>query len=279
MAGEPIGLIAGGGQLPLLLARAARAAGLRVIAVGLKDETDPALAGEVDQFTPLSMGQLGKLIKTFGNAGVHRAIMGGSVGKARLFRDFWPDLRAISEFRKMKQRGDDSLLRGLAGVLEREGVVIQPAHEMVPELIAAEGVYTSRQPDRRERADLEIGWEVAGALGKLDIGQCVVVSKGVVTAVEAVEGTDRTIERGGMLAGRGAVVVKRSKPDQDLRFDLPAVGLDTIEALASFHCSCLAVEAGRTLVFDREEMSIQADRMGICVLAVNDQTLGASDNG
>lgn len=255
--------------MPLLLARAAREAGLRVVAVGVKDETDPELAAEVDHLVILGMGQLGRLIKTFHQHGVRRAMMGGAIRKTRLFRDFWPDLKAISEFRKMRRRGDDRLLSGLARVLESEGVTMEAAHQLVPQLVATPGVYTKRGPSQREMDDITLGWEVAGQLGRLDVGQCVVTSRGMVTAVEAVEGTDRAIERGGRLAGGGAVVVKRSKPQQDLRFDLPAVGPITVEAMASSGCACLAVEAGRSLVFDRAAMVAAADSYDICVLGLD----------
>lgn len=270
MSNDTIGLISGGGQLPLLLARAARASGKRVVAVGIKNEVNSQLAQEVDEYTVINLGQLGRLIKSLRSAGVERAIMAGSIGKTKLFKDFLPDLKAINEFRKMRHRGDNSLLTGLAEVLGREGITITAAHELVPELLAPEGLYTAGKPNERQWDDIALGWEVADRVGRLDIGQCVVVSHGVVTAVEAIEGTDKTIERGGRLGAGDAVVIKRCKPNQDLRFDLPAIGPDTIEAMASTGCTALAVEAGRSMVFDRPELVERADKYGISVLGLTE---------
>lgn len=267
-AERTIGLIAGRGQFPLLFARAARARGYRVVAVAHRDETLPELEGEVDQITWIRLGQLGALIKGLKRYGARRAVMCGGVRKTRMFRDVRPDWKAARLLTRLRHLADDGILRTLADVLAEEGIQVLPSHELVPELLAQEGVYTRRGPDRREREDAELGWRLAAELGRLDIGQCLVVREKVVLAVEAAEGTDACIRRAGELAARGGlVVVKRCKPIQDLRFDLPAVGADTVSVMAEAGGSCLVIEAGRTLVFDRAEMVRRAEAAGICVMA------------
>ncbi len=262
-----IGLIAGNGQFPLLFARAARQAGKRVVAVAHLGETVQELDGEVDQITWIHVGQLGRLIKTFKRAGIGQAVMCGGVKKTRMFRDLWPDLKAFGLLSKLRQLSDDGILRTLAQVLEDEGIEILPSHLLLPELLALPGIYTSGQPSRAQMSDARLGWQVAGELGRLDIGQAAVVARGVVVAVEGIEGTDACIARGGALAPGDAVVVKRCKPSQDDRFDLPACGVGTIEAMARAGAGCLLIEAGRTLVFDRPRMVALADQKGIPVMA------------
>ncbi|MBI5521939.1 MAG: UDP-2,3-diacylglucosamine diphosphatase LpxI [Desulfarculus sp.] len=263
-----IGLIAGKGQFPILFARAARAAGLRVVAVAIQGETSLDLAAEVDEIAWVKLGQLGKLIKTFQRAGVSRAVMCGGVSKPRMFSDIKPDLKALLLINKLRHMADDGILRTLARVLMEEGIEIVASHEMVPDLLAQAGQYTRRGPDAAERADAELGWQMAGELGKLDIGQAVVVKGKAVVAVEAMEGTDECIRRGGHLAGgERAVVVKRCKPGQDRRFDLPSVGEGTVAVMQKAGASCLVIEAGLTLVFDRQAMVKRADETGICILA------------
>jgi DUF1009 family protein len=267
MAATTIGLIAGTSQFPLLFARSARARGYRVVAVAIEGETFPELAAEVDEIVWVKLGKLGKLLKAFHKAGVTRAVMAGGVKKTRMFRDVKPDLKALSLIAHMKHLADDGLLRTFAKVLAEEGIEIVASHELVPELLASEGVYTKRSPSQEEKDDIDLGWQVGAELGRLDIGQCLVLKGRVVIAVEAVEGTDACIRRGGELAGPGTVVVKRCKPIQDLRFDLPSVGADTVNTMERAGAACLCIEAGRTLVFDREAMVAAADKAGICILA------------
>lgn len=264
-----IGIIAGTSQFPLLFARAAKDKGYRVVAVAHRGETFADLEGLVDEITWIKVGQLGKLIKCLKGAGVDRAVMCGGIEKTRMFKDARPDLKAITLLGKLKHMADDGILRTLCKVLEDEGITILPSHELVPELLAPPGIYTKRGPTPEQEDDARVGWRICGELGRLDIGQCVVVRQKVVVAVEAVEGTDACIRRGGELAKEGAVVVKRCKPSQDVRFDLPSVGSATIKTMAQAGASCLAIETGRTLVFDREEMINAADRAGICVMALS----------
>ncbi|MCB2185067.1 MAG: UDP-2,3-diacylglucosamine diphosphatase LpxI [Deltaproteobacteria bacterium] len=266
MSPESIGIIAGTSKFPLLFAQAARERGLRVVAVAHKGETFPELAELVDEITWVQLGQVGKLLKAFKKAGVSRAVMCGGVKKTRMFSDVRPDFKALALLKKIRHLADDGILRTLAAFLEEEGVQILPSHELLPELLAPAGVYTQRRPREEEEADAQVGWRVAAELGRLDVGQCVVVKGRAVVALEAIEGTDACIRRGGELAGPGAVVIKRCKPTQDLRFDLPSVGAQTIRTMAQVGCACLVVEAGKTLIFDRSELAALADQAGIAVL-------------
>jgi DUF1009 family protein len=265
---EKIGLIAGKGQFPLLFARAARRQGLEVVTVAHRQETDPALESLSHQCQWISVGQLGKLVRAFKEAGVTRAVMAGGVSRGRLFWDFRPDFKALNLIRRVGPGHDDRLLRAVAAELEKEGITIVSPLLYLEDLLARPGPLTRRRPSPQELQDISYGFEIAQALGRLDLGQCVVVRRQVVTALEAIEGTDDTIRRGGRLAGKGAVVVKVCKPGQDLRFDLPSVGAGTVEAMQEVEAQVLAVEAGKTLIFDREEMVSLADGAGIAVWGV-----------
>lgn len=268
-----VGLIAGSGQFPLLFANAARQASVRVLAVGFDGETDPSLAKYVDEFHMLKLGQLNRLVQTFRKADVTHAAMAGAINKTRMYTKIRPDWRAVRFLSKLRNAKDDSLLRALATELESEGILIQPSTIFLPELLAPEGVLTRRKPNRRERTDIAFGWALAKAIGRLDIGQCLVVKHQAVLAVEGIDGTDATIMRGGRLCREGAVVVKVSKPNQDLRFDVPAAGSDTIETMKRVNARVLVVEAGKTVIFDREKMIDMADEAGISIIARQDGDL------
>jgi DUF1009 family protein/predicted dehydrogenase len=270
-----VGLIAGSGQFPLLFAHAARQASVRVLAVGFDGETDPALSKYVDEFHMLKLGQLNRLIKTFRKAGITHAAMAGAINKTRLYTRIRPDWRAVRFLNRLRNKKDDSLLRALADELESEGISIQPSTIFVPDLLAPEGILTRRKPNRREQSDIAFGWAIAKAIGRLDIGQCLIVKNQAVLAVEGIDGTDATILRGGRLCREGAVVIKVSKPIQDLRFDVPAVGSDTIESMKRANARVLVVEAGRTLMFDRDKMIDAADSAGISILVQTDGSLAS----
>ena len=197
--------------------------------------------------------------------------MCGAITKTRMFRDVRPDLKAVTVAAKLRHFADDGLLRALCRILEDEGLKVVPGQALVPEILAGEGCYTKREPTGRELMDAKLGWRVAGELGRLDVGQCVVVRDRTVLALEAIEGTDACIRRGGALGKERAVVVKRCKPIQDQRFDLPTVGVTTIEVMAEVGATCLVIEAGRSLVFDREQMVARAQASDICVVAWSTQ--------
>jgi DUF1009 family protein len=213
------------------------------------------------------VGELGKLIRTLKRAGCERAVMAGGIQKARLFRGFRPDLRGAAFLARMRTLYDDQLLRGIAAELGAEGIDVIPSTEYLPELVPRPGVLGRRSPRARERADIEFGRRVARATGAFEIGQTVVVKDGLVLAIEAVEGTDAAIRRGGELGRGGAVVVKASKPGQDLRFDVPAVGPQTIHLMVEVGATVLAVEAFRTILLDRERVIEAADQSGVAVVA------------
>lgn len=267
-----LGLIAGGGRFPFLIAEGARKDGLRVVAVGFRSNTDPSLPACVDEYQELRLGQLGKLISFFKSRGVGGVIMGGTIDKARAM-DVIPDFRGARLLLKMPGKGDDALLRAISDELASEGMPVLRAHELIPGLLTPEGVLTGKRPSAEMLEDIRFGWSVAKEIGRLDIGQTVVVRRQVVAAVEALEGTDNAIRRGCSLAGQGAVVVKVFKPGQDERIDLPSVGLATIETMREAGATCLAVEAGRSLFFDREKAIDAASRAGIVVVGVSDKLL------
>jgi len=263
-----LGLIAGNGRFPLLFAENARRLGYRVSAVALTGETDPSLEGAVDRLHWIALGQLGRLIKAFKKDGVRQAVMVGGVKKTHLFSGIRPDLRSLALLRRVTVPKDDMLLRAIAAELESEGIAIRESTFGLTGLLVEEGKLTRRAPTRKEWRDIEFGWEMAKTVGALDIGQCVVVNERVVVAVEAVEGTDQAIRRGGKLARGGAVVVKRFKPQQDRRFDLPAVGPITIEVMAESGAAVLAIEAGRALLLDRAVAIAAADEAGIAIVGI-----------
>ena len=239
-----LGLIAGSGRFPLIFAQAAARAGREIVAVGHEGETDPAL----QPVAWVKLGQLGKIATVLRDAGCSETVLCGGIRKPRIF-DVRPDLLALKVLTRLRSFGDDAALRAVAAVLEEEGLRVVSPLDYVPDLLARRGRISGRALDAGQRKDVETGLAAARALGAQDIGQTVVVRRGVVLAVEAIEGTDACIARGGALAKDG-VVVKACKPQQDLRFDVPAVGAATLEAMRAAGCAALAVEAGRTLVLD-----------------------------
>jgi len=248
-----VGLIAGRGELPLLAARTLREQGLRVIAVGFDDETRGLLSGAVDAYHGLRLGQVERLIRAFREARVSSALMLGKIHKARTFAGFRPDVRAMKLWLSLPDRRDDTILRAVVGELARDGVVVEEAGRWLAPLFAPPGKLSRREPDKREHADIAFGVRLAREIGRIDIGQTVVVKNLAPVAVEALEGTDLAIRRGGEVAGPGTVVVKTAKPAQDMRFDVPVVGLETARSVVAARASVLAIEAGRTLFVQRAE--------------------------
>jgi DUF1009 family protein len=243
----------------LLFAEAAARAGRTVIAVAHEGETDASFSAKAW----VKLGQLGRIAEVLREAGASEAVFCGGLRKPKLF-DVRPDWLGLKALARMRGFGDDAALRAIADVLLEEGVRIVSPLPLVPELLAPLGAIGKRKLSDEQRDDALVGLRVARALGSLDVGQAVVVKRGVVLAVEAVEGTDACIARGGAL-GKGAVVVKSRKPQQDERFDAPAVGPRTIEACIKAACSALVVEAGTTLVLDKAEVVALADREGLAV--------------
>ncbi|MBT3312786.1 MAG: UDP-2,3-diacylglucosamine diphosphatase LpxI [Desulfobacterales bacterium] len=266
-----IGLIAGGGQFPIIFSNIAKSKGYEVFAVAHIKETDPALENHVDMIRWIHLGQVKKLLNFFKENKVTEVAMLGKIKKTRIFSDFKPDTKALKLIAGMRHTHDDNVLRGLAGALEKEGIKVRSSTFLIPDILATEGCWTKRKPSRAEKEDMKLGWEIAKEIGKLDIGQCIVLCKGSVLAVEAIDGTDATIKRGGSLANNSAVVVKVAKPNQDLRFDVPAVGVETIMTMQEAGAGLLVLEAGKAVVFDKEEMIDCADRYGISIIALENE--------
>jgi DUF1009 family protein len=272
---EKLGLIAGGGQFPMMIAKAAQEKGIKLYAVAHIDETDPQVASLADAIEWVHLGQVGRLIKFLKKNNVCDAVMAGKITKTKMFSHARPDLKALTVLATVDHTKDDGILRAFADTLEKEGIVVHFATFLLPELLAPEGCWTRRKPSKSEVTDIIFGWKLAKEIGRLDIGQSIVVRDGSVLAVEAIDGTDATIRRGGMLGKNKTVVVKVSKPNQDMRFDMPALGVETIETMHAVDASALAVEASGTVVFNRKAMIALADKYGITIVALtNDSAEG-----
>lgn len=276
--GERIGLIAGNGTFPIFFARAAKKRGLTVIAVGMRGETKPEVEREVDQMTWVKVGQLKKMIDAFVAGGCAKAAMAGGVRKTRLFERARPDLLAMKLLARAAVRRDDGMLRAVADEFEKAGVTIIDSTVFMPEALAPEGVLTKKKPEAREWHDLRYGLVIAREIGKLDIGQTVVVKDGAVVALEAIEGTDACIARAGELTQKkGCVIVKVAKPKQDMRFDVPAIGPRTLESMRAAGVRVLGIEAGRTLILEPEQFVNEADAAGLVVVGLTaNETLGVA---
>lgn len=275
MNSDNIGIIAGGGQFPLLFIEAAHKAGRRVVVVAHKGETDEKVARAADAVCWVKLGQLGKLISFFKKQDVAETVFLGTITKTQIFRDVLPDLKGISLWNKIDRKQDDAILRAIARSLEADGITVRESTLYLKHLLFPHGVLTKKKPTKKQLRDIEFGWFNARAIGELDIGQCVVVRNCTVLAVEAIDGTDATILRGGKLGKSNVVVVKVRKPGQDFRFDLPATGMTTIKNLQQVNGSVLAVEAGQSLLFDKEEMISEADKAGIVVIGVTEAEDGS----
>jgi DUF1009 family protein len=266
-----LGLIAGNGRFPFLVLEAARSVGHDVTVVAIEEEALPDLADAAAR-TPraalhwVSLGQLGKCIRLLKEAGVTEAVMAGQVKHAKLFSGIVPDLTLIGVLLRLKARNTDALISGVADVLREHGINLLDSTAFLAPLLAREGVLTRRAPAEDERADLEYGYRVADAVAGLDVGQTIAVKSCAVVAVEAMEGTDAVIARAGELAGRGVRIVKVAKPNQDMRFDVPVVGVSTIRAMAAAGATLLSVDAGKTLLIDGEAIIRAADEAGIAIV-------------
>ena len=261
------GLIAGNGQFPFLVLEGARRAGVSLAVAAIKEETDPAIEKVAESLTWVGVGQLGKMIRFFKREGVGRAIMAGQVKHVQIFSGALPDVRMLKMLISLPRRNTDALIGGVADELAREGIELIDSTFFIKDHLPAEGVLTRRAPNERERGDVEYGLEVAREIARLDLGQTIVVRARACVAVEAMEGPDACIRRAGSLARGRLAVVKVAKPNQDMRFDVPVVGVPTVEAMTEAGATCLCVTAGKTLMFDKAEMLALADRRRIAVVA------------
>jgi len=263
---HPLGLIAGNNAYPLILAREARAAGVkRIVAAAFTGETDPKLAELVDDIEWMRVGQLGRMIACLKNKGVREAVMAGQIHPGNLF-NLRPDLEALMLLGKLRTRNAETIFGGIADELAKAGVTLLVATVHMEKYLAGEGVIAGGKLSRREEQDVRFGFEIAKQVSALDIGQTVLVKHGTVLAVEAFEGTNEAIRRGGVLGRKDAVMVKVSKPRQDLRFDVPVIGMRTLEAAAEARVRVMAVEAGKTLLLDRDAMKEEAQRRGMTIV-------------
>jgi DUF1009 family protein len=268
---DPFGLIAGDGRFPLEIARAARGGGRPVVAVAFHELTEPALEQEVEQLRWLGLGELQAALDFLLECGVSAAVLAGKVSKAALLREpreLRPDARARRLLESLPDFRDQSILAALAAELERDGIRLEPQAELVPHLFVSEGVLGRVHPTPDQWRDIGFAWPIARAIAGLDIGQTIVVQERAVLAVEGIDGTDATIERAGKLGAAGLCIVKVAKPDQDPRFDLPAIGLDTLQSAARAGAGVLAFEARQTVVLDRPRVVERADELGIALVAV-----------
>ncbi len=277
MAIDPskIGIIAGSGQFPLLFIQAAQKAGRKTVLIAHQNETSEEVAAAADEVCWVKLGQLGKLLKYFHKQGVGETVFVGAITKTQIFKDILPDFKGLTLWNKIDSKQDDAILRAVAGLIEKEGIKVLESTCYLQHLFFPKGILTKKKPNKDQRKDIAFGWKNARGIGSMDIGQCVVVRNCSVVAVEAIEGTDACIKRGGQLVKEKAVVVKVRKPGQDFRFDLPATGIKTIETLESVNGAVLAVEAGQSLLFDPEAMIRAADDAGIVVVGVTEKSDGS----
>ena len=264
---ERLGIIAGGGPLPIIAAREARAQGLKVVAVAIEEAASSDLADEVDSISWVGAGQLGRLIAALRREQVADAVMLGKIPLTLLFSRFKTDLRGILFILKLKDRRGDSILSALGDVLTTEGITLHDCRRFLSSVVLRKGLLTARAPGVEEQRDISFGREIARAIADLRIGQTVVVKRRTVLAVESIEGTDATIRRGGALGKGGVVVVKVGRPDQDMRFDLPVVGPDTVAALEEAGATALGLDADQTLMLERDRVMMTADRLGLAIVA------------
>ena len=267
-----LALISGMGQLPLAIASEAKRMGYYVIGIALQPPADEALKSVADDFYKVRIGSFGGLLSLLKRLAVTEAVMAGKIPKKLLYenkKNIIPDLKAMKLFFSLKDRSDDSIMKAVVKELEKKNIKIHKTTTFTKNLLAEEGVLTCRKPSKDDLKDIDFGWAIARKLGQLDIGQTVVVKNRAVMAVEAIEGTDETIKRGGLLARRDAVVVKVSKPKQDMRFDVPAVGIETLRSMKDAAANVLALEASQCIIVDKENFLKEADKAGIAVIGVS----------
>jgi DUF1009 family protein len=264
---KKIGLIAGTGDLPKAIASEARTLGYTVFSIALNPLADKSLTSYVDEIKWVNVGKFGEIIDTLKKNKIREAVMVGKVPKSLLYKSkIIPDLRAMKLLFSLKDRSDESILQAIAGELEKEGIHLLTITSLSSSLLTPEGLLTAYKPTDDEWKDISFGWKIAKEMGRLDIGQTVVVKNKAVMAVEAIEGTDEAIKRGGRLAGKGAVIVKVSKPSQDMRFDVPVVGSDTLKAMHEVSARVLAIEAKKSIILGKDKMIEESNKAGISIV-------------
>ena len=262
------GLIAGNGKFPFMVVEGARQSGARMVVAAIREETDPSIEELAERVEWVGIGQLGRMIRFFKEEGVEKAIMAGQVKHVQIFSRAVPDARMLKVLLRLPRRNTDSLIGAIATELQSEGIELIDSTYFLQQHLPQTGTLTRRQPDKHEREDIAYGLEIAREIARLDLGQTIVVRGKACVAIEAMEGTDETIRRAGRLVNKRLTVVKIAKPNQDMRFDVPVVGVPTIETMLEAGATCLCITAGKTLMFDRDEMIRVANERKIAIVAL-----------
>jgi len=266
------GLIAGNGKFPFLVVEGARKSGVFLSVVAIREETDKRIEEIAESIIWIGIGQLGKMISFFKREGVSKAIMAGQVKHVQIFSGALPDLRMVKMLWSLPQRNTDALIGGVAAELAKEGIELIDSTYFIQDQLASEGVLTKRKPDANEQKNIEYGLKIANEIARLDLGQTIVIRAQACVAIEAMEGTDACIKRAGELAKGKLTVIKVAKPNQDMRFDVPVIGTPTVQTMIRAGASCLCLTAGKTLIFDKEEMLKLANENKISIVAVSSET-------
>lgn len=270
------GLIAGNGKFPFLVVEGARKQGASLAVVAIREETDPKIEQIAEKVIWVGIGQLGKMISFFKSENVSRVMMAGQVKHVQIFSGSLPDLRMIKMLWNLPQRNTDALIGGIADEMARENIELIDSTYFIQDQLAREGVLSKRKPDEMEKGNIEYGLRIANEIARLDLGQTIVVRARACVAVEAMEGTDAVIKRAGVLAKGKLTVVKVAKPDQDMRFDVPVVGVPTVQTMIEAGATCLCLTARKTLIFDREEMLKLANQNKISIVATESETISTN---
>jgi DUF1009 family protein len=270
------GLIAGNGEFPFLVVEGAKRQGVSLAVVAIKEETDKRIEEVAEKVVWVGIGQLGRMISFFKKEAVEKAIMAGQVKHVQIFSGALPDLRMVKMLWNLPQRNTDSLIGGIAGEMSKEGIELIDSTYFIQDQLAQEGILTTRKPDETERGNIEYGLRVANEIARLDLGQTIVVRAKACVAIEAMEGTDAVIKRAGELTKGKLTVIKVAKPNQDMRFDVPVVGVPTIQTMISAGATCLCLTARKTLIFDKEKMLKLANQNKISIVAVLNETISTN---
>ncbi len=270
------GLIAGNGEFPFLVVEGAKKQGASLAVVAIKEETDKRIEEVAERVVWVGIGQLGRMISFFKKEAVEKVIMAGQVKHVQIFSGALPDLRMVKMLWNLPQRNTDALIGGVAGEMSKEGIELIDSTYFIQDLLAKEGVLTKRKPDANEQANIEYGLRVANEIARLDLGQTIVARAKACVAIEAMEGTDAVIKRAGELTKGKLTVIKVAKPNQDMRFDVPVVGVPTIQTMIAAGATCLCLTARKTLIFDKEEMLELANQNKISIVAVSNEIISTN---